>query len=149
MEVNQFSSLKNADQNLVGSVITRCIFIPLNWHRRPNIEPKCFRITLVKRPQTKLGSAFQANLDTLNSKKFSDSARSHSGRLLSSTQIHSRYMQRYAPKNSGYDTAYSSVYGIILNDSCRSHEIHLNMQSTRRLSERLHIKTTLRAPTGF
>ena len=61
------------------SVAPRRIFVLLNRYGRPNNEPKFFRTRLVKRPQTRLESAFLANLETLNSTKFSESVRNHSG----------------------------------------------------------------------
>ena len=36
------------------------------------LSPNYFRTMFVKRPYNRLGSAFQSNLDALNSKKFSD-----------------------------------------------------------------------------
>ena len=41
----------------------------LNRYGRPSVEPKLFRIRFLKRPYTRLGNVFLANLDTLNSKK--------------------------------------------------------------------------------
>ena len=56
------------------SAVPRRIFVPLNQDVCPNIESKCFRARFVTRPWTRLGNEFEANLDTLNSKTFSDKA---------------------------------------------------------------------------
>ena len=46
------------------------IFVPLNLHGPPNIAPKIFGARFIKRPYTRLESAFYANLDTMNFKEF-------------------------------------------------------------------------------
>ena len=47
------------------------IFVPLNLHGPPNIEPKIFGARFIKRPyNTRQESAFYANLDTMNFKEF-------------------------------------------------------------------------------
>ena len=78
----------------------QCIFLSLNQYGYPNIDAKFLGTMFVKRPQARLGSAFSANLDTLNS------SRAHQPwwEPFSFTQAHSRYMSWYAQENSGYNT---------------------------------------------
>ena len=66
-------------------VVPKCIIVLFNWYRCPNIERKSFRTWFVKKPSTRLGSGFLANLDTLNSKFFSERPPSNDGGLFSFT----------------------------------------------------------------
>ena len=73
------------------SVVLRHVFVPLNQYRCLKIEPKFFRARFVKIPQARLGNAFYANLDTLNSKDFTDKSLNHgegSQFYLNTQQLH-------------------------------------------------------------
>lgn len=62
----------------ISRAVPRHIFVPLSCYGHPNIEPKILTKKFVKWHETRLGSAIYANLDTLNSKHFSDRAFNHS-----------------------------------------------------------------------
>ena len=65
----------------ICTVVPRRIFILLNLHGHPTIEPTSFIERFVKRPSTRLESACQANKDfktTLYSKNVSDRTPSYS-----------------------------------------------------------------------
>ena len=44
------------------------IFVPLNWYSHTSIESNIFGVMFVKRPYTRLESAFWTNQDIVNSK---------------------------------------------------------------------------------
>ena len=62
----------------ISRAVPRHIFVPLSCYGHPNIEPKILTKKFVKWHETRLGSAIYVNLDTLNSKHFSDRAFNHS-----------------------------------------------------------------------
>ena len=80
-------------------VVPKCIIVLFNWYRCPNIERKSFRTWFVKKPSTRLGSGFLANLDTLSSKFFSERPPSNDGGSsvsLYGTKIFSFCIQKFS-----------------------------------------------------
>ena len=70
------------------NIIPRHICVPLKRYGHPEIQLKFFRIRFIRRSQTRLRSALQANLGTLNSKIITGRGPKHSeGSLVSPTYI--------------------------------------------------------------
>ena len=92
------------------NVVPRHTFVSFNQYGCPKIEPKSFGARFVKRPQTRLGSAFKADLDTLNSKTFTDKS-PHQGE---GSSVPLKYTVAIytgmSKKNSGYDTVTLEKY---------------------------------------
>ena len=93
------------------TVLYPAIFLVLfNWYGCPNIELKWFWARFVK-DQTKLGSALQVNLDTLNSIQFSDRVQNHSRD--SSVLLKYKIYVSVCPKNCGCNPS------VVLGRNCK------------------------------